>query len=121
MTVAEAVGAVGVHAGNSSPEANPATEAAGLGLAPGLGGLAVPEGVEAGAVAPPGSVDDEGAGVVHADSVMRTATSAAAMGLCKVPSLALRPRSSSNRLVGPSVRRSRHSTVLVRGATASLR
>jgi hypothetical protein len=85
VTVAEAVGAVGAHAGNASPEANIATDGAGLGLAPGLGGVAVPEVVEAGAVAAPGSVDEEGAGVVHADSVMRTATSAAAMGLCKVP------------------------------------
>lgn len=96
--MAVAVGDVGAHAGNASPDANVATDGAGLELAlelaPGLGDVAVPVVGEAGAVAAPGSVDDEGAGVVHADSVRRTATSVAAAGLCKDPSLTVWPPSS---------------------------
>ena len=98
--MAVAVGDVAAHAGKASPDANLASDGAGVELAPepalGLGDIAVPDGVEAGVVAAAGSVDDEGAGVLHADSVRRTATNAAAAGLCKVPSLALQPRSSPN-------------------------
>ena len=83
MTVAEAFGAVGAHAGNAAPEANVATDGAALGMALGLGEPTVPDGLEAGAVAWPGPVDDEGDGLgVHADSVTRTPTSIAAAGLC---------------------------------------
>ena len=81
--MAEAGGVVGAHAGNASPDANVAIDGAGLDLAPGLGELAAADGVEAEAVAAPGSVGEEGAGVVHADSARRTTTSVAAAGLCK--------------------------------------
>ena len=108
MTVAAAFGAAGTHAGNAAPEANVASDGEGLGPALGLGEPAVPDWLEAGAVASPGPVDDEGDGLgVHADSPMRTAISIAAADLCMdvLPDSTI--RAGPEGLIGPSVRRGR--------------
>jgi hypothetical protein len=84
VTVAEAIGAVGAHAGNASPEANVGADGAGVGLVLGLEELPVTLGVNAGTVASPGPLEDEGARLeVHADNATRTATRIVATRFCK--------------------------------------
>jgi hypothetical protein len=113
VTVPVAFGAVGAHAGNAAPEANVATDGAGLWLGLAVGELAGSDGFEAGAVGSPGPVDDEGDWLeVHADSATRTATSIAAADICLdvLPDSTIRAEPEG--LIGPSMRRGRQPTVL---------
>ena len=82
MTVSDAIGAAGTHAGSAAPEASVAPDGVGAALTLGLEELADASGVEDGVLPWLGPADDVAGGVdVHADSAMRPASQRTAADL----------------------------------------